>query len=190
MTESYRSLMFTPSVRAAQRAAYGRDQVAAELPFEGLAPAERAFLQARDSFYLASVGEQGWPYVQHRGGPRGFLRVLDERRLLFADRRGNRQLISVGNLATDDRVSLIAVDYPTRRRLKLVGRARVLDLDALPPEAFELDLEGADRLIEIEVVGVDWNCPQHIVPRFTAEEVEEYVRPLRDRIRELESRLS
>ncbi len=179
MGRHFARIAFTPRVQAEQsrigsRAGYarmereGRDDAA-------LTAAEAAFLAARDSFYMASVSETGWPYVQHRGGPRGFLRVLDERTIAFADLGGNRQHVSVGNLAGDDRVSLFVMDYPNRRRLKLLGHARVVTREEDPALVESLAPEGlegrAERAVVIAVEGFDWNCPQHITPRFTAEEL-------------------
>ena len=130
---------------------------------EGLGPAEAGFLGAADSFYLATVSETGWPYIQHRGGPRGFLKVVSPTRLSFPDFRGNRQYISVGNASKDDRASMIVVDYVNRRRLKLLGRLRFRDPDA----AVELPGYPArvERVAVLDVEAMDWNCPQHITPR-------------------------
>jgi len=129
--------------------------------------------------------------VQHRGGPAGFLRVLDAHTLAFADVRGNRQLVSTGNLAHDARVALILVDYPRRARLKVLGRATVLDPREHPELASQLLPAGrVERIVRIDVVGHDWNCPQNITPRYTEAEVEEYAAKLRARIDELEQRLA
>ena len=149
---------------------------------------EEAFIGARDSFYMATVGETGWPYVQHRGGPAGFVRVIDEKTLGFPDFSGNRQFVSTGNLQVDDRVSLFFMDYPNKARLKLLGRVKT----SKDPEILEsLALEGYSAKIEraflIDVAAFDWNCPQHITPRFTAEDVESAVAPLQARIAELEA---
>ena len=176
----FQQVAFTPRVLAAQQAAYGRTYaVDPEAGRDPLGPDEVAFVEARDSFYLASVTESGWPYVQHRGGPPGFLRALDAHTLAFADLRGNRQLVTVGNLATNDRVALILVDYPARRRLKILAHAEVLTREQAP-ELLELLAAPAqrrhvERLLRLHVVGFDWNCPQHITPRYTQAEVEAYV---------------
>ncbi|MCZ7562749.1 MAG: pyridoxamine 5'-phosphate oxidase family protein [Burkholderiales bacterium] len=153
---------------------------------------EAAFIAARDSVYMASVSETGWPYVQHRGGPAGFVRVLDERTIGFADFRGNRQYVSVGNLRKDDRVALIFVDYPNRTRLKLLGRVRLVGSG----EPALLDrLAVADARTAVErgfVIGIeafDWNCPRHITPRYSAAEVEALVAPLLEENRALEAAL-
>jgi predicted pyridoxine 5'-phosphate oxidase superfamily flavin-nucleotide-binding protein len=145
-------------------------------PNAELGAREAAFVAARDSFYLATVSETGWPYLQHRGGPPGFLKVVDPSTLAFADFGGNRQFVSVGNAATNDRVSLFLMDYAHQMRLKVLGRMRMFDLGEAPPEVvFEVELPGYPARIErvaiIEVAAFDWNCPQHITPRFTAAEL-------------------
>ena len=135
---------------------------------------EIAFIALRDSFYMATVTADGWPYIQHRGGPAGFLHVLNPRTLAFADLAGNKQYISTGNLATNDRVALFLMDYPHQTRLKIIGHATILEpgadatLEALltPPNS------RLERLFSIAVAGFDWNCPQHITPRFTMDEIE------------------
>jgi predicted pyridoxine 5'-phosphate oxidase superfamily flavin-nucleotide-binding protein len=138
---------------------------------EALGPDELAFIAARDSFYMATVSADGWPYIQHRGGPRGFLRALDAHTLGFADLKGNRQLITTGNLAANDRVSLFLMDYAHRARLKLLGHARAIEdaalADALAPAALRKRVE---RVMLIDVVAFDWNCPAYITPRFAADE--------------------
>ena len=159
---------------------------------EGLGPQEAYFLAAADSSFLASVGETGWPYVQHRGGPAGFLKVVSPTRIAYADFRGNRQYVSTGNVSRDGRVSLIVMDYAHRQRLKLLGRMRfesVADADPELVRAVELPDYRArvERVAVIDVEAFDWNCPQHITQRFTAEEVAAASRPLHERIDELES---
>jgi predicted pyridoxine 5'-phosphate oxidase superfamily flavin-nucleotide-binding protein len=187
-------IAFTPAVQALQEKHGSRRNYAdaAEAgPDNGLGPAEADFLAAADSFYLASVGETGWPYVQHRGGPRGFLRVVDATRLAFADFRGNRQFVSAGNVTVDDRVALIVMDYPNRRRLKILGHLRFTDVaDADPALVAAVALPGyrarIERIASIEVAAFDWNCPQHITPRYTVEQVEVVTGELRQRIAQLE----
>jgi predicted pyridoxine 5'-phosphate oxidase superfamily flavin-nucleotide-binding protein len=195
MTHRFSELMFTPAVRRLQEAdgsreAYARFEAPNAPAGDRFTDREAAFVAARDSFYLATVSETGWPYVQHRGGPAGFLKVLDDRTLGFADYRGNRQFVSVGNLAGDDRVSLFLVDYPSRRRLKILGRARMVDAASEPALMRRLG-EGAagrvERGILIAVEGFDWNCPQHITPRFTGAEIAEAVAPLHARLQALEA---
>jgi len=208
MSYRFGEVAFTPAVKALQeergsRASYARLEAG---PPRGdrFGPDERAFIEARDGFYLATVSETGWPYVQFRGGPPGFLRVLDEHTLGWADFRGNRQYVSVGNLRGDDRVALILMDYASRRRLKVLGHAETIELPpstgagaaTAPREdlAARLAVPGYDAAIEramrVRVVAFDWNCPQHITPRFTLEEVERAVTPLRERVAELERRLA
>ncbi len=198
MGRHFAEIAFTDRVKAMQevqgsRAGYARFE-GAEEPFDGLGPAEAAFLAARDSFYLATVSETGWPYVQHRGGPPGFVRVLDERTIGFADFRGNRQYVSVGNLAGDDRVALILVDYPRRRRLKILGHAHAVTAEDDPALLRRLEVEGyrakVERGLIIAVAAFDWNCPQHITPRFTEAEIVAAVAPLHARIAELEAALA
>lgn len=152
---------------------------------------EADFIAARDSFYLASRSETGWPYVQHRGGPPGFLKVLDATTLAFADFRGNRQYLSLGNVAADDRIALILMDYPNRRRLKVLGRMAARDLSDDADLAARLalpDYRGrAERAFVIQVEAFDWNCPQHITPRFTLAEIDAATAPLRQRLSALEA---
>ena len=196
--KSFAELAFTPAVQALQsangsRAAYALRQ-AAGAP-GGLDAADAAFLARTDSFYLATVSETGWPYVQHRGGPRGFLRVLSPTRIAFADFRGNRQMVSAGNASGDDRISLIVVDYPNQRRLKLLGRIRFVDAAAVEPSLLAaVALPGYQARIErvavIELEAFDWNCPQHITQRFNLEEVDAAARPLRERIASLEAEVA
>jgi uncharacterized protein len=194
MARNFLDLAFTPSVLAAQAHAYGN--AAAPGPsqeLDALGPAEIEFISARDSFYMATVSETGWPYVQHRGGPAGFLKVIGPNQLAFADLRGNRQLLSTGNLAADDRVALILVDYPRRARLKILGHARTSDHGVDPDLDTRLgpDSPGrkVERILRINVIAFDWNCPQHITPRYTKAEVETAIAPLRARIAELEASL-
>jgi hypothetical protein len=195
---SFAEIAFTPAVQALQeahgsRGAYAR--MAAEGgPGEGLSARETDFLAAADSFYLASVSETGWPYVQHRGGPRGFVKVISPSRIAFADFGGNRQYVSAGNVARDDRVSLIVMDYPNRQRLKLLGHLRFEDVaDADPELVFAVELPGyrarVERVAVVDLEAFDWNCPQHITPRYTLEAVEAASRPLHARIAALEAEL-
>jgi len=192
MGHKFAELAFTDTVKQLQEAdgsrkSYARME-AGEDSNNVLTDREEAFIGARDSFYMATVGETGWPYVQHRGGPAGFVRVIDEKTLGFPDFSGNRQFVSTGNLQVDDRVSLFFMDYPNKARLKLLGRVKT----SKDPEILEsLALEGYSAKIEraflIDVAAFDWNCPQHITPRFTAEDVESAVAPLQARIAELEA---
>lgn len=194
MALKYLELMFTDSVRRAQRQYYGRmGNTAGASERDPLGQAEAEFVAARDSFYLGSISENGWPYIQHRGGPRGFLRVVNETTLAFADYKGNRQLLTTGNLFLNDRVALFLMDYKNQERLKIVGYARVEAARAHPELVLQLadpTMQSAvERLIFIEVVSFDWNCPKYITPRYSAEEVEEYTGSLKMRIAELETEL-
>ena len=194
--KSFAEIAFTPAVQALQQAAgsratYARMQAEGG-PGEGMGPQEAAFISAADSFYLASVSESGWPYVQHRGGPAGFVKVLSPTRLAWADFRGNRQYVSAGNTSHDDRVSLIVMDYANRRRLKLMGRLRFSDVadagaDALRAVEMPDYRARIERVATLEVEAFDWNCPQHITQRFTAAQVAAATAPLRERIAELEA---
>lgn len=191
---SFLDLATSASVRAAQ-AEMGVDQLwtpgAVDRQSERFTPDEVAFIGERDSFYMASVSESGWPYVQHRGGPPGFLKVIDEVTLAFADYRGNRQYISVGNVDADDRVALILVDYPRRARLKILAHAERLALDA-DADLLAKVMDGGyrakpERIFKLRLAAFDWNCPQHITPRFTEAEIERAVQPLRERLEGLEA---
>ena len=159
--------------------------------FDRFTENEAAFIADRDSFYMATVSETGWPYVQHRGGPRGFLKVVDEKTLAFADYRGNRQYISVGNLASDDRAALILMDYAGRARLKIYAHVEAVPLDADPALArlaADADYRAKpERILRLHLMAFDWNCPQHITPRFTEAEIGEAVQPLRERLATLEA---
>ncbi len=194
MATKFLDLAFTDSVRAAQKHYYGAPQRLGEvLENDPLTPDEVAFIESRDSFYLSSVSETGWPYVQHRGGPPGFLRATGPSTVAFADYKGNRQLLTTGNLAKNDRVCLFLMDYPQRARLKILGHARVLDARVHPGLTAQLAAPESQRLVErlflIDVVSYDWNCPKYITPRYTAAEVSEAVAPLKQRIAELEAQL-
>lgn len=198
MTQRYLNLLFSPAVKTAQdangsRNAYAKRDGATSEP-DRLTENEAEFIATRDSFYMASVGADGWPYIQHRGGPAGFVKVLDDRTLGLADFAGNRQYISVGNLATDNRAALFFMDYARRTRLKLLGRVRQVDLAAMPDLAAALGNRGYAARVErgflIDVEAFDWNCPQHITPRFTAAEIAPAVGKLEARIGELEAELA
>ena len=196
MPTNFDHLSRTNSVREAQKHYYGASEVEADpaTPPDELTPEEITFIQARDSFYMATISENGWPYIQHRGGPTGFLRVLDSRTLAFADYRGNRQMLSTGNLTTNDRVALFLMDYPQRTRLKILGHAMVKDArerrELVEQLANLKDRRLVERVFIIKVIGFDWNCPAHITPRYTAAEIEEMVAPLKERIAELESKIT
>jgi predicted pyridoxine 5'-phosphate oxidase superfamily flavin-nucleotide-binding protein len=170
MSHQFAELMFTTGVKAAQEQYGSRARLerftAMAGPNDELTDREAGFIAERDTFYMATVNEDGWPYVQHRGGPPGFLKMLGPTQLAYADFRGNTQLISVGNVSSNDRVSLILMDYPNRRRLKILGHMRVEN------SAIELPDYAArvERLVYIDVVAFDWNCPQYITQRYTESE--------------------
>jgi uncharacterized protein len=194
MSYGFLDIAVTPSVRAVQ-AKMGANRIwqnfKGHREFNRFTENESAFIAERDSFYMATVSETGWPYVQHRGGPRGFLKLVDDHTLAFADYRGNRQYISIGNLAADDRACLFLMDYPHRVRLKIYAHVETLTLDA-DPALTELvtvpdDKANLERIFRLRLETFDWNCQQHITPRFTEREISEAVRPLRDRLAQLES---
>ena len=194
MARAYTEMTFTPTVRAVQEQmgsaeAYGKFLAPEAARNDALGENEAAFVAARDGFYQASVTETGWPYVQFRGGPRGFLKVLDPRTLAYADFRGNRQYLSVGNLLSNNRVSLFLMDYPNRRRLKILGRARFVDTNVDPGLVAGLH-DGSyravpERAVVISVEAWDWNCPQHIPQRLTLEELDEQLGPVREEMARL-----
>lgn len=198
MTHRFAEIAFTPTVKKVQeqlgsRASYARLEGVAEATNHRLTGREAAFIAARDSLYIATVSETGWPYIQHRGGPTGFVRVLDERTIGFADFRGNRQYVSVGNLLTNDRVSLFFMDYANRIRLKLFGRARLIGADdgSMLSRLGMPDYRArVERGLVVSLEGFDWNCPQHITERYTLEEVQAATAPLAARIMELEVELA
>lgn len=198
MSHRFADIAFTPTVKKVQeqqgsRTAYARMAGVPEATNHALTSAEAGFIAARDSLYMATVSETGWPYIQHRGGPASFVRVLDEHTIGFADFRGNRQYVSVGNLTTDDRVSLFFMDYPNKTRLKLFGRARIIGFeDQATLSRLELPDYRArvERGFLITVEGFDWNCPQHITERFTLDEIRAMTAPLVTRIAELEVELA
>lgn len=198
MSEGYATVAETEEVRAAQmrlgsrraRAAAGSlVTVSSEPePRDLLTDVERAFVAARDGFYIGSVSSDGWPYVQFRGGPPGFVRSPDEHTLAWADFRGNRQYLSTGNIAGDERVALFFMDYPNQLRLKVFGRARTLDARDDPDLVAELAVPGYRAIVEqavvVTVVAFDWNCPQHITPRFSEPELDAVLAPIRAQLRD------
>ena len=197
MASRYADLTFTDTVRrfqdqAGSRASYARLEDGP--PTNALlGEREAAFIAGSDSLFMATVSQTGWPDVQHRGGPAGFVCVLDATTIGFADFRGNRQYISVGNLADDDRVALIFVDHANRQRLKLLGRARSIDAaDAATLARLEVADYRArvERGLVINVEAFDWNCPQHIPQLFSLAEIEILAAPLHARIAELEASLA
>jgi predicted pyridoxine 5'-phosphate oxidase superfamily flavin-nucleotide-binding protein len=195
MAYDFGSLVFTPVVKELQER-YGSRRQYARREASGpggdrIGEAEVSFIGEIDSFYMATVGATGWPYIQHRGGPKGFLKVIDGNTLAFADFRGNKQFISTGNVMTDNRVALILIDYPRQARLKILGHAKIMD----GPEAKEwiekvrdLDYPAViERVFVIQVEAADWNCPQHIKPRFSEEEIRQVLAPVEKRMKALEN---
>lgn len=191
MGRSFAEIAFTPLVKEQQikhgsRHLYERVEQGNDAG-NRLGPDEQEFIATRDGFYIASVNESGWPYLQYRGGAKGFLHVMDNQTLGFADLRGNKQYISVGNLEHDDRVALFLMDYAAQVRLKILGHAKIHENDADAPDLIaKLRMKGertpAERAVLIRVEGFDWNCPQHITPRYSEEELA----PLRKRLGDLE----
>lgn len=192
MPLAFADIAFTPSVQAEQ-AKFGSAHVYEKFLSEGrsggdrLGAEEAAFLAARDGFFQASVSETGWPYVQFRGGASGFLKTIDANTIAYADLRGNRQYISAGNLSHSSRISLIAVDYPNQRRLKIWGEAQRIDPADAPKLAMVLhgDKGAVDQIVKISVLAVDWNCPRHIPRRFTLTELEPELSAMRRKIADL-----
>lgn len=190
------SLVFTPAVKALQER-YGSRRQYVRLEGSGSSPArlgpqESEFIGERDTFYMATLGSTGWPYVHHRGGPKGFVKVIDDRTLAFADYRGNKQYISTGNLMTDNRVALIMVDYPRQLRLKILGRVEIFEgeqshikdwIEKVRDPAHKAFVE---RVYVIRIEAFDWNCQQHIIPRYTEDEIRDAVAPAENRMRELQ----
>lgn len=196
MGRRFAELAFTPLVKEQQkqhgsRHLYERVERSNDLG-DSLGPFERSFIEGRDGFYMASVTETGWPYIQYRGGVKGFLHILDDRTLGFADLRGNKQYISVGNLQHEDRVALFFMDYPYQSRLKILGHAKVHEGTAEARKLIEQlrmpdEKTPAERAFLIHIAAFDWNCPQHITPRYTEEELAKMLEPMRRRIEDLEA---
>ena len=183
MAEKFLEVTITDAVRKAQEHYFGKSYRIDGVPeSDPLTNDEVDFIKSRDSFYLATVNELGWPYVQHRGGKPGFLHVTSRQSLAFADYRGNRQLLSTGNLSVNDRVCLFLMDYPHRTRLKILGHARVEDAREHSELVTKFAMPGIQSIVErvflIKVVSFDWNCTKYITPRYTEEEIEKVVRPL------------
>ncbi|MBL4597524.1 MAG: pyridoxamine 5'-phosphate oxidase family protein [Rhizobiaceae bacterium] len=194
MARAFAEIAFTQSVRDTQTQQGSADSYSKFLTPEAergdrLGGAEQEFISARDGFYQASVSETNWPYVQFRGGPAGFLKVLNYKTIAYADFRGNRQYVSAGNLTVNDRVSLILMDYPNRRRLKIWGRVKLVGRSEDPDLVSSLQIEGyralPERAVVITIEAFDWNCPQHIPQRLTAQEMEPLLSQMRNQIAEL-----
>jgi predicted pyridoxine 5'-phosphate oxidase superfamily flavin-nucleotide-binding protein len=196
MGRRFAELAFTPLVKEQQkqhgsRHLYERVEKSSDLG-ERLGPYEQEFIRERDGFYMASVSETGWPYIQFRGGKRGFLPVIDDQTIGFADLRGNTQYISVGNLHHDDRVALFLMDYARQSRLKILGRVKIHEGTAEARKLIEAlrvpeEKSPAERALVIHVEAFDWNCPQHITPRYTEEELVKIMEPMRRRLDALEA---
>ncbi len=196
MAKNFAAIAFTDEVKKIQekmgsRKSYARMEQ--DTYVDGLTENEIDFIAHRDSFYMASIGENNYPYIQHRGGSKGFLKVLDTKRLGFIDFKGNMQYISVGNIATNNNVALIMVDYPARARLKILAKAEIVELKNDPALYDSLDLNEykfrPERMMVLNIEAYDWNCPQHITPRYTAEEIKEAFASQRDHINNLKEEI-
>jgi len=193
MSYGFLDIAVTPSVQAVQAGMGAADtwqHFQGHREFDRFTDGEAAFIAGRDSFYMATVSETGWPYVQHRGGPAGFLKLVDEKTLAFADYRGNQQYISTGNLAANDRACLFLMDYARRARLKIYVHVETLGVDDDPALTSLVTVPGykakIERIFRLRLDAFDWNCPQHITPRFTEHEVHAATAPLRERLAQLE----
>jgi len=201
MAKNFAEIAFTDAVKKLQEKYGSRSNYERMEKFtviDGLTNGEISFIKNRDSFYLATIGVKEFPYIQHRGGPKGFLKVIDSKRLGFIDFIGNKQYVSVGNMATNNNVSLIMIDYPTRTRLKIFAKSEIIELKDNPTLYKSLDLEGykfrPERMMVFHVEAYDWNCPQHITPRYTVEEIKEsflqqqnYIEKLEEQIKQLKN---
>ncbi len=189
--KNFGEIMFTDAVKAEQLRHGSRDgyhKMTARQAPNGLSEREATFIAERDSFYLASVTETGWPYVQHRGGPKGFLKVINATTLGMADYRGNKQYVSTGNFKMDNRASLFLMDYPNRARLKLLARVNIDEVSKHPKLAEQLFSDGqgrVERLMTFTVEAFDWNCPQFITPRYTEDQVRDAMKPKLDELERL-----
>lgn len=196
MASNYQSIAFGEETKKLQekygsRSAYARVEKTSY--YEGLTENEIAFISERDGFYMASNGHDGYPYIQYRGGPAGFLRVIDHNTLGFLDFRGNKQYISTGNVKEDDKVALMIMDYARKARLKIYAKAEIIDLgtDAALEEKLALPDYNAkpERIIKLHIKAYDWNCPQHIVQRFTIPEIEDAFAAQKDYIQQLRAEI-
>lgn len=196
MAKNFASIAFTDAVKAMQekngsRASYARMEKLTYV--DGLTESEIDFISQRDSFYMASIGENGFPYIQHRGGPKGFVKVLDAKRIGFIDFKGNMQYITAGNIAANNNAAIIMVDYPARARLKIYAKAVIVEMKD-DPELYEvLDLKDykfkPERMMVLHIEAYDWNCPQHITPRYTVEDIEEVFAGQREHIANLQAQV-
>lgn len=197
MARNFAEIAFTDAVKAIQEKHGSRrsyERLEKNQVVNGLSENEIMFIADRDSFYLASIGVNGFPYIQHQGGPKGFLKVLDSKRIGFIDFSGNKQYISVGNFETNPNVALIMLDYPAKARLKLFAKVEIIELKNNPELYSVLDLNDYDfkpeRMILFNIEAYDWNCPQHITPRYTIEDIEVAFKSQRDIITELETEIA
>jgi len=196
MARNFASIAFTDAVRKLQekfgsRASY--DRMEKHTYVDGLTEQEIEFISERDSFYMATNSENGFPYIQHRGGPKGFVKVLDNKHIGFIDFKGNMQYISVGNIETNNKVSIIMIDYPSRSRLKIFATAKIVEISDDQPLYHLLDLSSykfkPERMFVLTIEAYDWNCPQHITPRYTVDQIEEVFNAQEQRIALLEAEI-
>lgn len=196
MAKNFASIAFSKAAKLMQeaigsRASYARME--RESYVDGFTENEIDFISQQSSFYMSTIGENGFPYIQHRGGPKGFVKVLDAKRIGFIDFKGNMQYISVGNIATNNNVALIMVDYPSRTRLKILAKAEIVELKDDPALYHSLDLNEykfkPERMMVLQVEAYDWNCPQHITPRYTVEDIERVFAPQRELVAKLEAEI-
>lgn len=194
MAKNYAELAFSPAAKELQQklgSRYNYARMEKDSYVDGLTENEIEFIAGRDSFYMATIGENGFPYIQHRGGPKGFLKVLDTKKVGCIDFKGNMQYISVGNIATHNKVSIIMVDYPARARLKIFAKGHIVELKDDPDLYKLLDLDEykfrPERMMVFDIEAYDWNCPQHIKPRYTLEDIEEAFAEQREQITRLET---
>lgn len=194
MAKNFGAIAFTDAVKSLQEKAGSRSSYARmekETFQDGLTSNEIGFIEMLDSFYIATIGANGYPYIQHRGGPKGFLKVLDTKRLGFIDFKGNRQYISSGHIATNPNVALIMVDYPSRTRLKIYAKAEIISMNEQPELFALLDLDHysfrPEQMMILHIEAFDWNCQQHITPRYTIDEIEEAFSPQKELIAKLEA---
>lgn len=193
MAKNFAAIAFSDAVKELQEkhgSRKGYERMEKFNFIDGLSENEKGFIEDRDSFYLASIGVKNFPYIQHRGGPKGFVKVIDKDTLGFIDFSGNKQYISVGNFATNNNVALIMMDYPARARLKIFAKAEIIELKDNPELLSKLDLGDyqyrPERMMLFHIEAYDWNCPQHIIPRFTVDEIEKALKPQLNKMQQLE----
>ena len=196
MSQNFTKLAFTDSVKDVQKL-YGTRHAYERMERSGdrfvLTPNETEFIESRDGFYLGSVGENGWPYVQFRGGPIGFLKVIDSTTIAYVDFRGNGQYISTGNIKHHSKTSLFLMDYPSQRRLKIWAETTIMGADEDAALLEKLRVEGyqakLERIVVLKIQAYDWNCPQHITPRYTRAQVDALMAPLVKENQQLKQKL-